>query len=35
VVREDSESITKKGVKMGMKALKQASRRRGRSKVEI
>jgi hypothetical protein len=35
VVREDSKSISKQGVKMGTKAFKQASRRRGISKVEI
>jgi hypothetical protein len=35
VVREDSKSISKQGVKMGMKALKQALRRRGMSMVEI
>jgi hypothetical protein len=33
VVREDSKSISKQRVKMGMKALKQASRR-GMSKVK-
>jgi hypothetical protein len=32
--RQDSKSISKQGVKMGTKALKQASRRRGMSKVK-